>query len=715
MPFPTSKQHLIAFLRRLRPDPAVPARAWMRRRWRSLALLGAAMAAVILFDVWLATCGFDSCPSAAEIRRFRPAEGSRVLDRSGRMLGQLSYVRRVNVPLEQVPAFVRQAFIATEDRRFYAHHGLDWRAAGRAALRNAGAMGIREGFSTITMQLARNGFTPQIATRRTLRRKFLELRLARLIERNLTKDEILALYLNLIYLGNGTYGVEAASRDLFGKSVSELTLAEGATLAALPKGPSAYTPRRDPARARARRDLVLALMAREGFITADRAREAAARPLVVAKAEWRPPRMNSSVIGAVRALVDSVLGPGAVDEGDVTVYTTIDATAQRAAERAVRERAAIIDREVRRSVGRTSDEVEGALVALDSRTGDIRALVGGRHGDPGGFNRAISARRQPGSAFKPFVYAAALGVGFTPATLVDDQPVQVEQGGRVWTPANFGDEYRGQITMRNALALSSNVAAVRFTRAAGEQRVAQLARRNGIVSPLAAVPSIALGALEVTPLELADAYAPFANGGLRVKPRLVRRIEASDGEILWTNDIAPPDSVLDPRDAFQLTSMLESVVDDGTGRSVRDYGVHGHVAGKTGTTNNGADVWFVGYSPSLVASVWFGYDTPHSMGPGATGGRFAAPAWAEFYRTGWPQGARDAAWTPPPGLISANIDAEDGLLATEWCPVTRREWFRAGSEPTRFCDQHTGPPDWDGPLVGVGKKIVEALKGIFRF
>jgi penicillin-binding protein 1A len=687
----------------------------VRRRWRSLAVLGAVVVAVVGLDAWLVTCGFKGCPTAVEVRRFRPIEGSRVLDRAGRELGRLSYVRRVNVPLEQVPVIVRQAFLATEDRRFYEHRGLDWRGVGRAVVRNVGALGIREGFSTITMQVARNGFTPQIATRRTLRRKLLELRLARLIERHLTKDEILTLYLNIIYLGNGTYGVEAASRDLFGKSISEVTLAEAATLAALPKGPSAYTPRRDPARARARRDLVLSLMAREGYISESSAREAAARPLAVAKEEWRPPRSNSSVIGAVRALVDSVLGLGAVDEADVTVYTTIDATAQRAAERAVRDQAAIIDREVRRYVGRTNDQVEGALVALDPRTGDIRALVGGRHGEPGGFNRAISARRQPGSAFKPFVYAAALGVGFTPASLVDDQPVRVEQGGQVWTPANFGGEYTGRITMRNALARSSNAAAVRFTRAAGEQRVAQLARRNGIASPLAAVPSIALGALEVTPLELVDAYAPFANGGFRVKPRLVRGIESSDGELLWASETAPPDSVIDPRDAFQLTSMLRSVVDEGTGRAVRDYGARGPIAGKTGTTNNGADVWFVGYTPSLVAGVWFGYDTPRSMGAGATGGRFAAPAWAAFYRTGWPQGVRDADWTPPPGLVSVTIDADDGLLATEWCPVTRREWFRPGSEPTRYCDQHLESPDWERPFIGVGKKIVEALKGIFRF
>ncbi|HEY9516311.1 MAG TPA: PBP1A family penicillin-binding protein [Gemmatimonadaceae bacterium] len=686
-------------------------RLW-RERWRSLAA-GALIVVLGTFGAWLGTCGFGGCPSAADIRRFRPAEGSRVLDRSGALLGQLNYVRRVNVPLSRVPLHVRRAFIATEDRRFYSHSGIDWRGVARATLRNVGALGVREGFSTITMQVARNGFTSLLPPRRTLRRKLLEVRLARLIERNLSKDDILALYLNVIYLGNGTYGVEAASRDLFGKSVADLTLAEGAMLAALPKGPSAYTPRHDPKRARARRNLVLSLMAEEGYISAARARRAAAEPLRLTKDEWRPPRTTSYAIGAVSALVDSVLGSDAQELGDVTVYTTIDSRAQRAAERAVRVRSAAIDRVTRQEGGAgDGDGVEGALVAVDPRTGDIRALVGGRRNEPGGFNRVFAAHRQPGSAFKPFIYAAALGVGYTPASLVKDEPVSVAQGQTVWMPANYGDEYSGTITMRRALALSSNVAAVRFSRAVGEARVAQLARANGITSPLRAVPSIALGALEVTPLELVVAYAPFANGGYRVRPRLVRRIVAGDGSVLWSNDVAPRDSVLDPRDAFQLTSMLQSVVDNGTGNVVRSMGARGPIAGKTGTTNDGTDAWFVGYTPSIVAGVWFGYDAPRSMGGAATGGRLAAPAWADFYVNGWPQGARDEAWRAPAGLVSRLIDSGNGQLAMEWCPVTRREWFRVGTEPTHYCTEHTEPPETDDAL---GDRIVQLLKGIFRF
>lgn len=708
---PNRRQQKRAGSRGAKKTPGARPSAWIgwRGSWRPLIVVAAVAVAFTIFGSWLATCGFGGCPTAADIRRFRPAEGSRVLDRSGALLGQLTYVRRVNVPLSKVPLAVRRAFIATEDRRFYSHHGIDWRGFVRATVHNVRALGVREGFSTITMQVARNGFTALLPPRRTLRRKLIEIRLARLIEQNLSKDQILQLYLNVIYLGNGTYGVEAASRDLFGKSVSKLTLAEGAMLAALPKGPSSYTPRHDRVRARARRNLVLSLMADEGYITPRQAREAAAQPLVVAKQEWRPPRTSSYAIGAVSALVDSVLGSDADDLGDLTIYTTLDARAQRAAERAVRTRAAAIDR----SAGTSGDSgVQGALVAIDPANGDIRALVGGRRNEPGGFNRALSARRQPGSAFKPFVYAAALDVGYTPATVVEDEPLSVPQEGGAWTPANYGGEYTGTLTMRRALMVSSNVAAVRFSRAAGEARVARRAHANGITSPLAVVPSIALGAVEVTPLELVTAYAPFANGGYRVRPRLVRRIEAGDGTVLWANDVAPRDSVLDPRDAFQITSMLESVVDDGTGRAVRTLGASGPIAGKTGTTNDGTDVWFVGYTPSLVAGVWFGYDAPRSMGAGATGGRFAAPAWADFYVRGWPEGARDEQWLPPPGLVSRTIDAENGLLASEWCPLTQREWFRAGTEPTQYCPEHVQPPDSEG---SIGDKLVRLLKGIFKF
>jgi penicillin-binding protein 1A len=649
---------------------------------------------------WTVTCGFAGCPSTAEIQTFRPSQGGRVLDRGGVSLGRLAFVRRVNVPLARVPRHVRAAFIAVEDRRFYYHHGVDWRSAARALVRNVSRADVSEGFSTITMQVVRNAFVPRLAQQRTLRRKLIEIYLAHRLERSLTKQQILALYLNVIYLGNGAYGVEAASLDLFGKGVDRLTVAEGAMLAALARGPSVYSPRRHLERAVARRNLVLTVMAREHYLSDTLAEHIRREPLQLSQSEWRPREDRSFAIDPVRAAVDSLLGDDQL--GDLIVYTTLDARAQRAAESAVQRQADVIDR---------TGPLQGAFVALDPRNGEIRALVGARRYVPGGFNRALGARRQPGSAFKPFVYAAALNRGLTPAAVVMDTPVEIAASGQVWRPVNFDGRYAGPLTLRRALMRSANAATVRLSESIGERRVAALARRAGIRSPLAAVPALALGAGEVTPLELVAAYAPFANGGLRVTPSLVRRIEAGDGTVLWRAPAPRTERVLGEAEAYQLTSMLESVVDGGTGRTLRDRGVRGTVAGKTGTTNDGTDVWFVGYTPTVVAAVWFGYDAPRPIAPSASGGRLAAPAWASFYLDGWLE--RDPAdWRPPAGMVSRTIDAFNGDLANQWCPITQREWFRAGTEPTRICTEHKAP--FLDRLAEFGRRLGKALKELLR-
>ncbi|MEO6525995.1 MAG: PBP1A family penicillin-binding protein [Gemmatimonadaceae bacterium] len=707
--------------------PAEPARVWMRRRWRSLSLLAVACVGMVLFDCWLLTCGFSACPSRAGIRAFRPGEGGKILDQNDRFLGRIAVVRRVNVPIDAIPLHVRQAFLATEDRRFYQHNGLDWRGLFRATLANVRHLGVREGFSTITMQVARNSFLVKMRGGRTLRRKLIELRLTRLIEGELSKDQILELYLNLIYLGNGMNGVEAASRDLFGKNVTKLSMSEGALLAALPKGPSSYTPRDHYDRAVRRRNLVLSLMAQEGYLSPADASAAAGQRLVIAEDEWRPETGNEPLaLDAVRVFIDSIL-PDALKEGDVIVHTTLDLAAQRAADRAVLRQAAVVSRETQNAGGRLLEPAQGALVAMDPRTGDIRALVGGRRSKRG-FNRAFNAKRQPGSAFKPFVYAAALKAGMTPATLVDDEPVEVVQGRTVWRPANYEGNYTGTITLTKALAISSNAAAVRLSQNVGIPNVILAARRNGIASPIPNYPSIALGAVAVTPLELVAAYAPFANGGFRVHPRLVRRIEAADGTVLWSAETAPADTVMDARDAYQITSMLRGVVDNGTARSIRDAGVKGAVAGKTGTTNEANDVWFVGYTPSLVAGVWFGYDRPRAIAPHASGGHLAAPAWADFYMNGWREPASSAkGWTAPAGMTMRIIDPGTGMLANEWCPAKKREYFKPGTEPTEVCNVHTEPPPPEEQMeidVDPGQRdpvrrgadgIAKVLRKIFRF
>jgi penicillin-binding protein 1A len=321
-------------------------------------------------------------------------------------------------------------------------------------------------------------------------------------------------------------------------------------------------------------------------------------------------------------------------------------------------------------------------------------MVTGRRTQRRQFNHAVSARRQPGSAFKPFVYAAAMSAGLAPSATVPDEPIEVDVGRDIWVPANYNNEYHGEITLRQALIASANAATVIVSQKIGPERVVAAAQNNGIVSTLQPVPSIALGALEVTPLELVAAYAPFGNGGYRVRPRLVTKIIAPDGKVLREFDNARVPA-MNPQDAYEVTSMLRAVVDFGTGNAIRQLGVRTPVAGKTGTTNSGTDVWFVGYSPTLVAGVWFGYDTPRPISYNASGGRLAAPAWGEIFKTGWrePPGSN---WTVPEGMLPAVIDPETGQLATDYCPTRVREYFKPGSVPQASCQVHN---EWTHRII----------------
>ncbi|MEP6763602.1 MAG: PBP1A family penicillin-binding protein [Gemmatimonadaceae bacterium] len=608
-----------------------------------------------------------------------------MLDKNGLLLGPLVIVKRTNISLSRVPVIVRNAFIAVEDRRFRQHHGVDWRGVGRAMFANLRAFGVREGASTISMQLARNVFLVDRASERTFGRKFLEWRFAGLLESALTKDQILERYLNAIYLGNGVYGVEGASRDLFGKSVSDVSLAEAAMLAGLPKAPSSYSPRHDKVKARARRDVVLSVLEREHVANRGAIVAAHAYDVNVVDEEWSPARNNDSwALEMARNAIDSLRTlhelPASISNANLVVRTTFDRKAQRAAERAVAHGAAQVDNE-RNGAANT----QGAMVALDPQTGAILALVGGRQVERRGFNRALFARRQPGSAFKPFVYAAAIQKGYTTATMVDDEPVSIEIGKDTWSPSNFDEEYGGRMTLRQALTRSANAATVRVSSDIGIPRIATLAAQMGIRSPLPLVPALALGAGEVTPLELTTAYTAFGNGGKRVTPHLMLSVEDAFGRVQWRAKMSSSTRVLDSSDAFLVTSMLRSVIDEGTGRAVRSAGIRGPVAGKTGTTNDGADVWFVGYTPTIVAAIWFGADTPQPLGGSATGGRLAAPAWSEFVQNGWHSPARDTAWQPPPSLLVRQIDVASGELADSWCGESRKDWFKPGTEPHQRC------------------------------
>ncbi len=655
-----------------------------RRVWVSTAVLIGLSGAT--GATWYQSCGFDGCPTPAEIREWRPRAGDRLLAHDGQLLGMIDPVRRVPVALDKVPVPVREAFIAVEDKRFREHSGIDYRGVARAAVKNVLSGGVREGASTITMQLARNAFLTE--NTRGWRRKALEVRFTGLLEGALSKDEILERYLNTIYFGNGMWGVEAASRDLLGKSISKATIADAALLAGLPKAPSSYSPRRDTQRARARRDVVLGVLVNAELMSSAEAERVRSRPVRVPSRAWRPDiPAHTWAVDVVRATLDSLESAGVLSaldrQRDLAIQTTIDVRAQRAAERAVATGAARVDG-ARRDA--RVHKTQAALVALDPGTGAVRAVAGGRAVEPRGFNRAFAASRQVGSTFKPFVYAAAIADGYTGNRMLSDEPLSIRTGRTVWTPTNYGGDQYGRMTMRTALTRSSNLATVRLAQDIGNDRIIETARANGITSTLPDVPSLSLGSASLTPVELTAAYAPFANGGWRVVPHVVTRIETADGELLWERAPSTRDRAMSIEDAFIVTSMLRSAVDYGTGRAVRELGVEGPVAGKTGTTNDGADAWFVGYSPSLVTGVWLGTDTPRSLGAAASGGRYAAPVWAQFMRNGWRSPERDRAWPAPPSLVPRTIDMNTGLLAGDWCGEPQLEWFKVGTEPKESCD-----------------------------
>jgi len=667
------------------------------------------------------SCAAEGCPLLSEIEEYRAPEPPLLYDRHGRLVGALPGPRRVGVSLDEVPEIVREGFVAVEDRRFRSHPGVDLRAALRALYRNLRAGEAVEGASTIPMQLARNVFGPEIRRYSKWRRKAVEVRLALELDARLTKERILELYLNQIYLGDGAYGIGAASRHYFGVPVSELELKEAALLIGMTKNPEGYDPRRHLGLALERRDRVLEVLVREGVVdqeAARRAREAAIeiRPSALVWSE------GSYYAAAVRRELRRIL-PSARERSGVRVHTGLDPRLQSEAERALLERLRRVesgaygpyrapvpgDGTGRAGSGASGEEgspyLQGMVVALDPGDGAVRALVGGRDFVHSEFDRALQARRQPGSAFKPVVYAAALAEGRTLAHLVPTDSLQIPSRtdpGGVWHVGDpgptldgepGGDATRGHLTIREALVRSSNAATVRLGMGVGVERVIEQARALGISGPLPPYPSLLLGTAEVVPAELVAAYAAFGNGGFRVRPHLINRIEDSGGRVLWeTREEREP--ALDPRVAHLTLTALQEVVDRGTGRGVRAAGYGGAAAGKTGTTDRGRDLWFVGLTPGLAAGVWIGFDRPRSVVAGASGGRLAAPVWARV-AAAW-AGARakgepgPETWRPPESLVRAEIDETSGFLAHGACPGerVRSEWFLPGTEPVHRCPLH---------------------------
>jgi penicillin-binding protein 1B len=607
------------------------------------------------------------------------------------------------VEIEHVPDHLVAAIYAVEDRRFEEHHGIDPRRIAGAMLANLRAGGIRQGGSTLTQQLVKNFFlTPE----RTFRRKLTEALMALVVEARYTKPKILEAYLNEIYMGRrgstAIHGVGEASRFFFGKRVADLSLDESALLAAVIQSPNSMSPHRHPERARKRRDLVLGLMESQGRVPAEAASRARARKLSLATISLESGQDRYFLDELARQLPE-VYDAALLSVEGLRIYSTLDTMIQRAAVRALHE--GIVELEARLAVANakrdtleSSEEkveppkpLQGCLLAMRPQTGEIVAMVGGRDYATSQWNRCTLARRQVGSVFKPVVYAAALspqsGPLITLSTVVPDEPLQIETYDGVWEPANYDNEFRGPVLVRDALERSLNVPAARIAQAVGIGKVVEMARRLGIESPLPPVPSLALGTAEVSPVEIATVYSTFANGGLRPTPRNFIGLldDRGVGQEQWP--LAGSRRVLDAGTAFLTTSLLEGVVDRGTGVGIRARGLRGPIAGKTGTTDDEYDLWFVGFTPEIVAVVWIGYDEPRPIGVPSSRG--ALPIWADFMTEVTGERVRGV-FAKPAGIERIEIDPASGARALWGCPEHRTEFFLAGTAPKETCPPGAG-------------------------
>ena len=653
----------------------------MHLRYRLLSFALAAAAASALLD---APLGAQAATQAWQI--VPQPQSSLVLARDGQLLGELGTQLRISVPIGTLPPYVGQAFIAVEDQRFYKHDGVD--VVGLAAALKDALRGHARGASTITQQLVGN-MHPDLIDRadRSISRKIHEQNAAREMERHYDKEQILEAYLNQIHFGHGWYGIEEAARHYFGIPASKLSLAQAATLAALPKGPALYDPLRHPDRARERRDLVIALMAQQGYVTAEAAAAAKAEPVVTAPAVAIPGAPY--VVDIVKREAEASGVP--VMNGGYQITTTIDAPLQALAGEALTSgleraeaRAGFKHPVFATRTPGSSDYLQGTVIAMDPEDGDVLALVGGRSYADSHFDRAINALRQPGSAFKPIVYSTALADTFTASSIVYDTAlaIPVERNG-VYRPKNDDGQFLGPMTLREALTRSRNPVAVEIGMTEGIDTIAALAHQLGIRTPIAPFPSSAIGSSAVRPLDLVAAYAAFDNDGSAVTPRFIHHISEISGRVVYSEKGAARDSVLDPRVAFIVRDMMRDVVTRGTATSVRRYVPDRiEVAGKTGTTNNDTDAWFVGMTPEIVAGVWVGFDKPVPIAPGAAGGSLAAPIWGDMIGRYYAD-HNSGEWNLPQGIVTMDFDRDRMAPADSTTPPDKRytEYFIDGTQP----------------------------------
>jgi len=739
-------------------------------------------------------------PPLSKLLTYDPPVATRVYADDGQLVSEFFFEKRYLTPMDKIPPVVRDAFVAAEDSEFYRHPGIDVKGISRAFFANLRAGDVVQGGSTITQQVVKSLLlTPERSYRRKLREVMLSLK----IERELSKDEILYLYLNQIYLGDGNYGIGAAARSYFSKDPSELTLPEAALLAGLPKAPSRYSPTRNAEGALNRQRYVLTRMLEEGYITPAAYRAAVRQGIGVVQRNKPRATIGSYYAEYVRRFLVEHFGERATYYQGYRVYTALNLGLQAIAEDAVRRgieeldlslgylgprehldkesyekrladdtadpelaeleigriyqalvtatrpgritvalgkhtsqidvskvtwHAEVASKERRFEVGDVieatpvdnkgvkllaltqSPEVEAALVAIDAHSGQVKAMVGGYDFARSQFNRATQAYRQPGSAFKPLVYAAALDAGYTPASIILDAPIEFVDHDKIWKPKNFSRQYYGPTRLRVALERSRNVVSVRVVQELGVDKVAKYVNRFGFARPVGRNLSLGLGTSEVAPAELVSAYSAFANGGKRLSPLFITRIEDSSGKLIEEFS-SKTTEITSPQTAYLLTSMLEGVVQNGTGTAAKALGRP--VAGKTGTTNDQHDAWFIGYTPDLLAGVWVGYDDHRPLGRQGTGGRVAAPIWVDFMK----DAVRDkpaTAFIMPEGLRCVLIDRATGLRAREDDWDAPLECFLEGTEPKAFAPMwQPEPPLGSEALVPDGEPTpIDPLTGM---
>ncbi len=620
-------------------------------------------------------------PSVDTLKDYRPSTTTRIYSDKNELVDSFYAEDRRVVPIAEIPDVVIKAFVAGEDARFFQHEGLDLIGIARAFVKNMIAGEIVQGGSTITQQVARSLY---LSPERTFTRKIREAILAYKIDRYLKKQEILELYLNHIYLGHGAYGIEAAAQSYFGKSTRSLTLAEAAILAGLPKAPSRFSPYVNMERARQRQAYVLTRMQEDGYITAADRDRALKEPVKLASSKPRE-KIAPYFTENVRRYILEKYGADALYREGLEVYTTINVEMQKAANEAVER--GLKEMETREKF--QPGELQGSLLCMDVRTGEIKAMVGGRDYKKSEFNRATQARRRPGSSFKPFVYTAAFDKGMTPATVILDSPIIFNDAVRgEWKPQNFEHKFFGPTTMRTALTFSRNVVTVKVLQEIGLAYAIDYAHNMGINSPLTRDLTLALGTSTVTLQEMIRGYGVLANGGKRAEPYFIRKIVDRNGHVL--EEQAPQvEQAIDPRIAFLTTSVLQNVVQEGTGERVKAIGRP--VAAKTGTTDDYFDAWFIGYTPSLVAGVWVGFDAEKTMGRSGVGGRAAAPIWLYFMEQAL-KGMPVEVFPAPEGVVFARIDPKTGLLANPGTKDPVFESFLEGTAPKEYA-----PPSSDDP------------------